>query len=144
VAKVSGLSLYAGVAAEANERQKLERLCRYITCPAIAEQRLSLTAQGWVRYQLKGPYRDGTTHVVLDPVNFMARLAAPAPIPRVNLTRYHGVLAPLCPLGASTQRGEVTPGKRGRRVGAQSIVEPIVLLQPNAYRFFIASRLEVS
>jgi len=24
---------------------------------------LSLTAQGWVRYQLKTPYRDGTTHV---------------------------------------------------------------------------------
>jgi len=101
VAKVSGLSLYAGVAAEANERQKLERLCRYITCPAIAEQRLSLTAQGWVRYQLKGPYRDSTTHVVLDPVDFIARLAALAPIPRVNLTRYHGVLALLCPLGAT-------------------------------------------
>ena len=91
VAKASGFSLHAGVAAAAHERQKLERLCRYITRPAIAEQRLSLTSQGWVRYQLKTLYRDGTTHVVLEPLDFIARLAALVPRPRVNLTRYHGV-----------------------------------------------------
>lgn len=34
------------MAAVAHERQKLERLCRYIIRPAIAEQRLSRTAQG--------------------------------------------------------------------------------------------------
>ena len=28
------------------------------------EKRLSLTANGQIRYQLKTPYRDGTTHVV--------------------------------------------------------------------------------
>jgi hypothetical protein len=65
-----------------------EGLC---TRPAIAEQRLSVTAQGWVRYQLKTPYRDGTTHVVLEPLYFIARLAALVPRPRVNLTRYHSV-----------------------------------------------------
>ena len=118
VAKASGFSLHAGVAAEAHERQKLERLCRYITRPAIAEKRLSLTTQGWVRYQLKSPYRDGTTHVVLEPLDFIARLAALVPSPRVNLTRYHGVFAPNSP-----QRGEVTPGKRGRRAGVQSTDE---------------------
>jgi len=35
---------------------------------------LSLAAQGWVRYQLKTPYRDGTTHVVLEPLDFIACL----------------------------------------------------------------------
>jgi hypothetical protein len=65
VAKVAGFSLHAGVAAARHERQKLERLCRYITRPAIAEPRLSLTPSGNVRYQLKTPYRDGTTHVLL-------------------------------------------------------------------------------
>jgi hypothetical protein len=40
VARVAGFSLYAGVAAARHERQKLERLCRYITRPAIAEPRL--------------------------------------------------------------------------------------------------------
>jgi hypothetical protein len=87
VAKACGFSLHAGVVAEAHERKKLERLCRYITRPAIAEHRLSLTAQGRVRYQLKTPYRDGTTHVVLEALDFIARLAALAPQPRVNLTR---------------------------------------------------------
>ncbi len=60
---VAGFSLHAGVTAKAHERDKLERLCRYITRPAVSEKRLSLTAQGKVRYALKTPYRDGTTHV---------------------------------------------------------------------------------
>ena len=41
VGKVAGFSLHAGVAARADQRQKLERLCRYISRPTIAEQRLS-------------------------------------------------------------------------------------------------------
>ena len=84
----------AGVAAEAHQRDKLERLCRYITRPAISENRLSLTNQGKVRYELKTPYRDGTTYVIFEPVDFIAKLAALVPKPRVNLTRYHGVFAP--------------------------------------------------
>ena len=48
-----GFSLHAGVAARADERQKLERLCRYISRPAIAEKRLSLTPNGNVRYDVK-------------------------------------------------------------------------------------------
>ena len=38
--------------AGADERRKVERLCRYIARPAIAEGRLSLTAQGQVRNTL--------------------------------------------------------------------------------------------
>lgn len=44
-----------------------------------------------MRCQLKTPYRDDTTHVVLEPLDFIARLAALVRSPRVNLTRYHGV-----------------------------------------------------
>jgi hypothetical protein len=109
VASVAGFSLHAGVAAARHERRKLERLCRYITRPAIAEPRLSLTSSGNVRYQLKTPYRDGTTHVMFEPLDFMARLAALVPRPRVNLTRYHGVFAP-----NSRWRGAITPGRRGK------------------------------
>jgi len=53
-----------------------DQLCRYITRPALATGRLALTPQGRVRYTLKTPYRDGTTHVVFEPLDFMARLAA--------------------------------------------------------------------
>ena len=38
------------------------------------------------------PYRDGTTAVVFEPLDFIARLAALVPTPRVNLTRYHGAM----------------------------------------------------
>ncbi len=106
---VAGFSLHAGVAAKADERDKLERLCRYVTRPAIAEKRLSLTHQGKVRYELKTRYRDGTTHVIFEPVDFIAKLAALVPKPRVNLSRYHGVFAP-----NSRHRVSVTPARRGK------------------------------
>jgi hypothetical protein len=64
------------VAAWADERKKLERLCRTISRPAVSQARLSLTAGGLVRYQLKTPYSDGTTHVLFEPLDFIARLAA--------------------------------------------------------------------
>jgi len=109
VGKVAGFSLHAGVAAGADQRRKRERLCRYISRPAISEKRLSLTPNNNVRYQLKTPYRDGTRHVILEPLDFIARLAALVPKPRVNLTRFHGVFAP-----NSKYRARVTPAKRGR------------------------------
>jgi len=65
-----------------------------VSRPPVAAERLALTAYGQVRYPLKTPYRDGTTHVVLEPLDLMARLAALVPPPRMHLTRYHGVFAP--------------------------------------------------
>ncbi len=64
-----------GGAAGVDERKKVERLCRYIARPPIATGRLSLTTQGQVRYALKTPYRAGTTHVVFEPLDFLARLS---------------------------------------------------------------------
>jgi hypothetical protein len=72
-------------------------------------RRLSLTKQGLVRYELKTPHRDGTTHVIFEPVDFIAKLAALVPKPRVNLTRYHGIFAP-----NSKHRVWVTPARRGK------------------------------
>ena len=117
--KVAGFSLHAGVAAKADERKKLERLCRYIARPAVSEKRLSLTSQGQVRYELKTPYRDGTTHVIFEPLDFIAKLAALVPKPRVNLTRFHGVFAP-----NSQHRIQVTPAKRGKGKKTHATDEP--------------------
>jgi hypothetical protein len=94
VAKDAGFSLHAGVAAQGSERDKLERLCRYISRSALSEKRLSLTSAGNIRYQLKTPYNDGTTHVIFEPLDFISKLASLVPKPRVNLTRFHGVFAP--------------------------------------------------
>jgi ribosomal protein S27E len=96
LAQVAGFSLHAATVCEAHQRSKLERLCRYITRPPIATKRLSVDRRGRVVYQLKRPFRDGSTHVVLEPLDFIARLAALIPRPRLNLTRFHGVFAPNC------------------------------------------------
>jgi hypothetical protein len=109
VGDVSGFSLHAGVATKANEREKLERLCRYITRPAVSNKRLSMTRNGRVRYELKTPWRNGTTHVIFEPLDFISRLVSLVPKPRVNLTRFHGVFA-----SNSQYRALVTPAKRGR------------------------------
>ncbi|PLY15317.1 MAG: hypothetical protein C0631_07590 [Sedimenticola sp.] len=53
-----------------------------------------LTPSGNIRYQFKTPYNDGTTHVIFEPLDFIANLAAQVPKPRVNLTRFHGVFTP--------------------------------------------------
>ena len=44
--------------------------------------------------KLKTPWRDGTTQLVMSPLEFMQRLAALVPRPRLHLIRFHGVLAP--------------------------------------------------
>jgi hypothetical protein len=62
-----------------------------------------------IRYELKTPWRNGTTHVIFEPLDFISRLVALIPKPRVNLTRFHGVFAP-----NSRYRAMVTPAKRGR------------------------------
>lgn len=107
--------LHAGVAAEAHESQKLERLCRYITRPAISDKRLSISPQGRVRYQLKTPWRNGTTHVEWDPVDFIAKLAALVPPPRGHLTRFHGIFAP-----NATLRTQLTPSGRDKRLASEA------------------------
>jgi hypothetical protein len=89
-----------------------------ISAPAVATPRLSLSSTGKVVYTLKTPYSDGTTQVAFDPVDFIARLAALVPKPRVNLTRYHGVLAP-----NHRWRGLVTPAGRGKGIKPISNVE---------------------
>ena len=100
-ANAHGFSLHAGLRCCAEQRKQLERLCRYITRPAIANERLKLNAAGQVVLQLKSAYRDGATHVIMSPLQFMQRLAALVPRPRLHLIRFHGVLAPHAKLRAA-------------------------------------------
>ena len=61
------------------KRKELERLCRYITRPAIANERLKRNPAGQVVLQLKSPWRDGTTHIVMSPLELMQRLSCTGP-----------------------------------------------------------------
>ena len=91
----------------ADQRKELEHLCRYITRPAIANERLKRNRAGEVVLQLKSAFKDGTTHIVMSPLEFMQRLAALVPRPRLHLISTGSGRLPL-PWRAGVQR-EVGP-----------------------------------
>ena len=93
----------------AEDRQALEQLCCYITRPALANERVQCNAAGQVVLKLKTPWRDGTTHLVMSRLEFMQRLAALVPRPRLHLIRFHGVLAPNVKLRALVVPDPVEP-----------------------------------
>ncbi|WP_457422084.1 transposase [Roseateles sp. P5_E7] len=75
-ADIDGFSLHAAVRVEAHGRKRLEQRCRYITRPALPDEWVQLNAVGQVEPKLKTPWRDGTPHLVMSPLEFMRRLAA--------------------------------------------------------------------
>jgi hypothetical protein len=91
-----GFSLNAAVSCQSYQRDRLERLCRYVTRPAICLERLTVRADRQIQYELKNPFSDGTTHILFSPLDFLSKLAALVPRPRHNLVRYHGVFARGC------------------------------------------------
>src|SRR5438067_1404724 len=93
-AHLEGFDLHANLAVRADDREGLERLCRYVLRPPVAQDRLELTGDGRVLVLLKGEWSDGTTHLLFEPVELLEKLAALTPRPRINLVLYHGVLAP--------------------------------------------------
>jgi len=77
-ADIHGFSLHAAVRCGADDRQALEQLCRYIAYPTLADERVQTNAAGQVVLKLKTAWRDGTTHLVMSPLEFMQRQAAQA------------------------------------------------------------------
>jgi len=92
---IEQFSLHAKVRIEGTDRGALERLCRYVARPPIKVERLSLDSDGRVIYALRRQWRDGTSAIAFDPLDFLSRLAALVPRPRLHLLTYHGVLAPV-------------------------------------------------
>ncbi len=88
-ASVSGVNVHAGVCVPARDRVRLERLCRYAARPPLAIERLSLLPDGRLLYRRKRRWRNGTTHVILEPLELVEKLAALVPCPRFNLVRYY-------------------------------------------------------
>ena len=115
-ANMQGFSLHAAVRCGADERKSLEQLCRYITRPALANERVQCNAAGQVVLKLKTPWHDGTMHLVMSPLEFMQRLAALVSRPRLHLIRFHGVLAPNAKL-----RAMVVPSGPAERADASAL-----------------------
>jgi hypothetical protein len=97
-ARFRGFDLHAEVAVPAGDRERLERLCRYMARPPLAHDRLERLPDGRIALRLKRPFSDGSTHVVFTAEALIERLCALVPRPRTHRVRYHGLLAPASPL----------------------------------------------
>ncbi len=93
-ARHNGFDLHAGLCVPADQRDRLDRICRYALRPPVANDRLELTDDGQVQLTLRRPWADGTSQLLFEPVELLERLAALTPRPRINLILYYGVLAP--------------------------------------------------
>src|SRR5690349_3699423 len=79
-ASVQGFSLHANTQVPAHRRDQLERLAQ--------------DANGDLVYTFTHPWFNSTTGIRLSPVELLEKLAALVPLPRVDLVRYGGCLAP--------------------------------------------------
>ena len=89
-----GFNLHAGRRVPACDRRGLERLCRYVLSPPVSADRVTRLPDGRVAYRLKRRWSDGTSVVYFSALDFVSKLMALIPRPRVHLIRYHGCLAP--------------------------------------------------
>jgi hypothetical protein len=114
LAEVGGVNVHAQHVIDGRDRKRLERLCRYLARPPLAQERLDRHPDGRVLYRFKAAWKDGTHAVLLHPLDFIARLCALIPPPRFHMLRYHGVLA-----AHSAVRAEVVLGREPPRTPAQ-------------------------
>jgi hypothetical protein len=119
-ATVAGFSLHANTAVPASDRQRLERLAQYCARPPISVERLEPLPDGRLLYRFKRPWSDGTTHVILEPLELMEKLAAIVPAPRAHLVRYAGILAP-----AAKWRASVVPAGTGAESPHAHDLQPV-------------------
>jgi hypothetical protein len=119
-----GFSLHAATRVEAKDRDGLERLCRYVARPPLAAGSLTRVSEELLSFKLKTPWSDGTTSILLSPLELIEKLSALVPPPRQNTVRYHGVLAP-----HAKNRDKIVPASQN--IEQASGIEPAV---PRKYR----------
>lgn len=113
-AEVRGFSIHAN--SVGRDKDAIRRLVSYVSRPAIATERLKVTNDGELLYELKRAWKNGTTAVKLSPFEFIERLCALVPPPYANQTRWSGVYGP-----AARARSKVT---LERKIKNRSSKEP--------------------
>ncbi|MEW5852770.1 MAG: transposase [Myxococcota bacterium] len=100
VGRCGGLNVYASPVIDGNDRETLERVCRYLLRGPIALLRLRMRPDGMVEYRMKKADRRGNTVMVMHPVDLLMRLCSLIPAPGRPTRKYFGVLAPRAKLRA--------------------------------------------
>ena len=84
-----GMNLHAATSVDGRDRKRLERLCRYLLRPPFAQDAVHRLPDGRVRLELprKARYVDMTPH------QWLAKLVALVPPPKIHTLRYGGVFS---------------------------------------------------
>src|SRR5690606_5853981 len=109
VAEALGVNVYAKQLVDGRDRKQLERLCRYVMRPPLSQERLEVRPDGTLELTLKSVWKDGTRALVLQPLDFIARLCSAIPPPWLNMVRYFGVLSSHSRLRARVVPSRVAP-----------------------------------
>ncbi len=88
----NGFTIHAAREVNPSDRKGLEQLVSYMARPGVNLTKLSYDCSK-VTYKLKSPWSDGRTEVSFSPMQFMSRLAALIPSPKVHGQRHCGILA---------------------------------------------------
>ncbi len=96
-----GFSVDASVCINQKDRAGLERLLRYCARPPFALEHLQQLDAEHLVYHSPKPGLDGSSDLVLTPLELIGKIAALVPPPRSHRHRYYGVLAPNSPLRAA-------------------------------------------
>ncbi len=72
-AEADGFNLHAAVSVRDDQRDRLERLCRYLSRPPLADDRLEQLDEDTIAVRFKRPRRDGGTHILLAPASDSAQ-----------------------------------------------------------------------
>lgn len=107
IADVRGINIHAVQVINGRDRRRVERVCKYITRPPVAQDRLERRPDGKLELTFKKVWRDGTRALAFEPEDLIARLVAAVPAPRGHLLRYFGVLS-----SHSSRRRLVVPEPR--------------------------------
>src|SRR5262249_41815047 len=87
----------------------------------VAQERLQERCDGRLLYRLKKPWTDGTTAIVLLPLDLLGRLAALVPPPRMHLLRYHAAF-----LAHANARSVVVLGSSLQELAPEQLRLPLI------------------
>jgi hypothetical protein len=91
---MNGFSLHCARRVRARDRKGLENLLMYMARGPISTARLTRDDDGDLRYALKRAFADGSTPVLLSPIELLEKVAALIPPLWQNQLHYNGVFAP--------------------------------------------------
>jgi hypothetical protein len=138
-ARLDGFDLHAATRIKRDRRTELERLCRYMLRPPIATERIywRTPARQEVMVELKRSWRDGTTALVMTPMELLEKLVPLIPAANSNQVRYHGVLAPgskwrkAIVATLAPKPSDAAPGRTASAgCGSESLEDPMPELRP--------------